>query len=47
MLRRIFELENELKTLDPVLNKVTENEHRVKQLTQQMLLWEADTSHME
>lgn len=40
-------MENELKTLDPVLNKVTENEHRVKQLTQQMLLWEADTSHME
>jgi hypothetical protein len=47
MFHRIFELENELKTLDPVLNKVTENEHRVKQLTQQMLLWEADTSHME
>ncbi|KAG1142133.1 hypothetical protein G6F38_007944 [Rhizopus arrhizus] len=45
--QQIFELENELKTLDPVLNKVTENEHRVKQLTQQMLLWEADTSHME
>lgn len=44
---RIFELENELKTLEPVINKVTESEHRVKQLTQQMLLWEEDTSHME
>ncbi|CAO3683847.1 unnamed protein product [Rhizopus stolonifer] len=45
--QQILELENELKTLDPVLDKVTENEHRVKQLTQQMLLWEEDTSHME
>lgn len=30
-----------------MINKVTESEHRVKQLTQQMLLWEEDTSHME
>lgn len=45
--QQIFELENELKTLEPTLNKMTENEHRVKQLTQQMLLWEEDTSHME
>ncbi|CEG67685.1 hypothetical protein RMATCC62417_04077 [Rhizopus microsporus] len=45
--QQIFELENELKTLEPVINKVTESEHRVKQLTQQMLLWEEDTSHME
>lgn len=45
--QRIFELENELKTLEPTLSKMTENEHRVKQLTQQMLLWEEDTSHME
>ncbi|KAI7907153.1 Hamartin protein-domain-containing protein [Cokeromyces recurvatus] len=45
--QRIFELENELKTLEPTLKQVTENEHRVKQLTQQMLLWEEDTSRME
>lgn len=45
--QKIFELENELKTLEPTVTKMTENEHRVKQLTQQMLLWEADTSHME
>ncbi|KAG2203494.1 hypothetical protein INT47_008221 [Mucor saturninus] len=45
--QKIFELENELKTLEPTLSKMTENEHRVKQLTQQMLLWEEDTSHME
>ncbi|KAI8090683.1 hypothetical protein BDF21DRAFT_334168 [Thamnidium elegans] len=45
--QKIFELENELKTLEPTLNKMTENEHRVKQLTQQMLLWEEDTTHME
>ena len=44
---KIFELENELKILEPTLSKMTENEHRVKQLTQQMLLWEEDTSHME
>lgn len=45
--QKIFELENELKTLEPTLNKMTENQHRVKQLTQQMLLWEEDTAHME
>jgi chromosome segregation ATPase len=45
--QRIFELENELQTLEPTLKQVTENEHRVKQLTQQMLLWEEDTTHME
>ncbi|KAI9276319.1 hypothetical protein BY458DRAFT_433843 [Sporodiniella umbellata] len=45
--QHVLELENELQTLDPVLHKATENEHRVKQLTQQMLLWEKDTSHME
>ncbi|CEP14350.1 hypothetical protein, partial, partial [Parasitella parasitica] len=45
--QRVFELENELKTLEPTLKQVTEYEHRVKQLTQQMLLWEEDTAHME
>ncbi|KAI9469785.1 MAG: hypothetical protein EXX96DRAFT_381381 [Benjaminiella poitrasii] len=45
--QRIFELENELKTFEPTLKQVTENEHRVKQLTQQMLLWEEDTTRME
>ncbi|GAN05785.1 conserved hypothetical protein [Mucor ambiguus] len=45
--QRVFEVENELKTLEPTLKQVTENEHRVKQLTQQMLLWEEDTIHME
>lgn len=45
--QRVFEMENELKTLEPTLKQVTENEHRVKQLTQQMLLWEEDTTHME
>jgi DNA repair exonuclease SbcCD ATPase subunit len=44
---RIFELENELQTLEPTLKQMAENEHRVKQLTQQMLLWEEDTSYME
>ncbi|KAI8991218.1 hypothetical protein BDF20DRAFT_903993 [Mycotypha africana] len=44
---RIFELENELKTLEPTLAQVAGNEHRVQQLTKQMLLWEEDTAHME
>jgi DNA repair exonuclease SbcCD ATPase subunit len=43
----IFDLQNELKTLEPTVERMTENEHRVKQLTQQMLLWEEDTAHME
>ncbi|KAI8974673.1 Hamartin protein-domain-containing protein [Pilobolus umbonatus] len=45
--QKIFELENELNTLQPTLSRVTEYEHRVQQLTQQMLLWEKDTKQME
>ncbi|KAG0187063.1 hypothetical protein DFQ28_006931 [Apophysomyces sp. BC1034] len=45
--RQIFDLENEQRTNQPMLEKVTEYEHRVKQLTQQMLLWEEDTAHLE
>ncbi|KAI8378436.1 Hamartin protein-domain-containing protein [Blakeslea trispora] len=45
--QKIFELEHQLKTLEPILNSATENEHRVKQLTQQMLLWESNMSRME
>ncbi|KAI7872655.1 hypothetical protein BDF14DRAFT_1716475, partial [Spinellus fusiger] len=42
-----FELENELNTIQPELEKVTEYEHRVQQLTKQMLLWEKDTAELE
>ncbi|KAF7725209.1 hypothetical protein EC973_000375 [Apophysomyces ossiformis] len=45
--RQIFNLENEQQTHKPMLEKVAEYEHRVKQLTQQMLLWEEDTAHLE
>ncbi|KAI9268349.1 Hamartin protein-domain-containing protein [Phascolomyces articulosus] len=41
--QRVFELENELKTRQPLLEKAAENEHRVMQLTKQMLLW----AHLE
>ncbi|KAI9310832.1 hypothetical protein BX666DRAFT_1840699, partial [Dichotomocladium elegans] len=43
----VFELENELRTNQPLLERATENEHRVIQLTNQMLLWQADTAHLE
>ncbi|KAI8083147.1 Hamartin protein-domain-containing protein [Halteromyces radiatus] len=45
--KRTFELENELQTLQPDLEKASEYQHRVRQLTQQMLLWEEDTAHLK
>ncbi|KAI7847485.1 Hamartin protein-domain-containing protein [Circinella umbellata] len=45
--QEVFELKNELKTRQPLLEKAVENEHRVMQLTKQMLLWEKDTAHLE
>jgi hypothetical protein len=40
-------MENEIQTLQPTLEKATEYQNRVKQLTQQMLLWEEDTTHLK
>ncbi|KAI7885139.1 hypothetical protein K492DRAFT_124197 [Lichtheimia hyalospora FSU 10163] len=45
--KRVFELESELKTHEPLLEKAEENEHRVMQLTKQMLLWQEDTAQLE
>ncbi|KAI9496677.1 hypothetical protein BDB00DRAFT_758113 [Zychaea mexicana] len=45
--RRVFEVESELRTRQPFLEKAAENEHRVMQLTKQMLLWEEDSAHLE
>ncbi|KAI8139494.1 hypothetical protein BJV82DRAFT_521507 [Fennellomyces sp. T-0311] len=45
--RRVFELEIDLRTREPLLEKASENEHRVMQLTKQMLLWYEDTAHLE
>ncbi|CAO3600874.1 unnamed protein product [Absidia cylindrospora] len=45
--KRIFEVESELQTQQPTLEKATEYQNRVKQLTQQMLLWEEDTTHLK
>ncbi|CAG8490766.1 26429_t:CDS:10 [Dentiscutata erythropus] len=38
-----FKLENDIKVSEPQLQKLTEYENRIDQLTKQLLLWEADT----
>lgn len=38
-----FRLENDIKVSEPQLQKITEYENRIDQLTKQLLLWEADT----
>ncbi|OAD70180.1 hypothetical protein PHYBLDRAFT_148733 [Phycomyces blakesleeanus NRRL 1555(-)] len=45
--QKAFNLENELSTIQPELERMSEYEHRVEQLTQQMLLWEEDTADLE
>ncbi|KAI8334775.1 Hamartin protein-domain-containing protein [Chlamydoabsidia padenii] len=45
--KKAFDMENELQTLQPTIESATENKNRVKQLTQQMLLWEEDTTHLK
>ncbi|KAI9023736.1 Hamartin protein-domain-containing protein [Phycomyces nitens] len=45
--QKAFDLENELSIIQPELERMSEYEHRVEQLTQQMLLWEEDTADLK
>ncbi|PKY17431.1 hypothetical protein RhiirB3_487443 [Rhizophagus irregularis] len=40
---KCFSLENQIKLHEPQLQKLTEYEHTIDQLTKQLMLWEADT----
>ncbi|KAI8068232.1 Hamartin protein-domain-containing protein, partial [Gongronella butleri] len=43
----IFDLQSEVTTLQPMVEKASNYEQRIRQLTQQMLLWEEDTAHLK
>ncbi|ORX46499.1 hypothetical protein DM01DRAFT_1339501 [Hesseltinella vesiculosa] len=45
--KMIFDLQNQVTTLQPMVEMASNYEQRIRQLTQQMLLWEEDTAHLK
>ncbi|RUS22198.1 Hamartin protein-domain-containing protein [Endogone sp. FLAS-F59071] len=43
----VFSLENELKIIQPKVDKITESEQRVDQLTKSLMVWQDDTNRFQ